>query len=234
VQYNQNHYETLSVQRSASQSEIKQAYRRLVKQFHPDCNPDAQAKERMIAINAAYEVLGDRQRRQRYDDETQAQYAAMRSHVSTSPFRTQTHHRNSTDVTDSRSDECLKTWINDVYRPLDRRLARILHSLDRQIDDLSADPFDDELMGVFCQYLEDAKSFLDDAQRSFQSQPNPRNLAGVAADVYYCLDRLSDGLEELEYFTLNYDDRHLHMGQELFRIAIGLRASAFQGIRDFL
>ena len=62
--------------------------------------------------------------------------------------------------------------------------------------------------------------------------PNPSNLAGVAAHLYYCLDRVADGIEELEFFTLNYDDRCLHAGQEMFRIAAGLRYEAQAAIGD--
>jgi len=47
-----------------------------------------------------------------------------------------------------------------------------------------------------------------------------------AANLYYCLDRLSDGLEELERFTLNYDAQYLNMGQELFKIANELYTEA--------
>ncbi len=52
-----NHYDTLKVNPSASQAEIKQAYRRLVKQFHPDTNQEAD-HDQIVRINAAYEVLG--------------------------------------------------------------------------------------------------------------------------------------------------------------------------------
>lgn len=62
--------------------------------------------------------------------------------------------------------------------------------------------------------------------------PNPANLAGVAAHLYYCLNQVGDGLDELEFFTLNYDDHYLHTGQELFRIAEGLRWEAATAIQD--
>lgn len=56
-----NYYQTLGVDSAATQAEVKQAYRERVKEFHPDRNPDIQAREEMVRINAAYEVLGDRQ-----------------------------------------------------------------------------------------------------------------------------------------------------------------------------
>ncbi len=61
-------YRILGVSRSASQDEIKRAFRRLAKEHHPDRNPDDQsAVERFKEVRAAYEVLGDPQRRQQYD-----------------------------------------------------------------------------------------------------------------------------------------------------------------------
>lgn len=62
-----NHYTTLGIPRSATASEIKSAYRRLVMENHPDRNPSAKAKEVFLAVTAAYEVLGDTDRRRNYD-----------------------------------------------------------------------------------------------------------------------------------------------------------------------
>jgi molecular chaperone DnaJ len=44
-------------------------------------------------------------------------------------------------------------------------------------------------------------------------------LATSAAHLYYALNQVSDGLEELAYFPASYDDRYLHTGKEMFRIA---------------
>jgi molecular chaperone DnaJ len=60
--------------------------------------------------------------------------------------------------------------------------------------------------------------------------PNPSNLAGVAANLYYCLNQIEDGLDDLEMFLLNYDEHYLHVGQELFRIARGLKREAAIGV----
>jgi molecular chaperone DnaJ len=60
--------------------------------------------------------------------------------------------------------------------------------------------------------------------------PNPPSVAGAAAHLYYCLNQIGDGLDELEYFPLNYDERYLHMGQELFRIATGLHCEAQESL----
>ena len=62
-----DHYKTLGVDRKASQEEIKKAYRKLARQYHPDTNKDAGAEERFKQISEAYDVLGDPEKRKRYD-----------------------------------------------------------------------------------------------------------------------------------------------------------------------
>ncbi len=61
-------YKTLGVSRTASEKEIKSAFRRLARQYHPDVNPgDEEAERRFKEINAAHEVLGDADSREKYD-----------------------------------------------------------------------------------------------------------------------------------------------------------------------
>ena len=61
------HYEVLGVASDATQDEIKAAYRDLAKKLHPDVNPDPAAAEKLKAVNEAYEVLGDPDKRREYD-----------------------------------------------------------------------------------------------------------------------------------------------------------------------
>lgn len=64
-----DYYKILGIKRDATQEEIKKAYRRLAKRFHPDLNKDdPQAKSRFQEINEANEVLSDPEKRRRYDE----------------------------------------------------------------------------------------------------------------------------------------------------------------------
>lgn len=60
-------YETLEVSENASEAEIKKAYRKLARQYHPDVNKDKGAEEKFKEINAAYEILSDKQKKAQYD-----------------------------------------------------------------------------------------------------------------------------------------------------------------------
>src|ERR1035438_9463047 len=62
------YYETLGVERKASVDDIRKAYRKLARKFHPDLNPgDKSSEERFKNIQEAYDVLSDPKKRQMYD-----------------------------------------------------------------------------------------------------------------------------------------------------------------------
>ena len=75
-----NYYKILGVTQDSTQEEIKKAYRRLAKKYHPDRNNDDSAAEIFKDINEAYEVLGDEAKRRQYDSFT------FNSHARTSFF----------------------------------------------------------------------------------------------------------------------------------------------------
>ena len=62
-----DYYETLGVARNADQDDVKKAFRRLARKYHPDVNKDAGAEETFKEINRAYEVLSEPETRSRYD-----------------------------------------------------------------------------------------------------------------------------------------------------------------------
>lgn len=221
---NPNYYDTLEVAPDATQAEIKVAYRRLAKLFHPDSNRSVVDHGRIAHINAAYEVLSDPKQRRSHD-------AQIHNHMG-SRYRSSASHRTGHSVSyrQSRSghgvDELIHQWIRLVYQPVSRTLSEILNSLDDQVDELSADPFDDELMEGFQAYLETCGELVTQAQSTFQMRPNPPSLARSASHLYFCLSQVADALDELNRFSMCYDEHYLHTGQELFRIARGLKHEA--------
>src|SRR3954467_2890996 len=62
-----NHYEALGVPHDASVDEIRRAYRKLARQYHPDVNKEAGAEDRFKELSEAYEVLRDPETRERHD-----------------------------------------------------------------------------------------------------------------------------------------------------------------------
>jgi len=96
-----NYYEVLGVPKSAAEKDIKSAYRKLARKWHPDANPDnqKQSEERFKEISEAYEVLGDAEKRKKYDvlgsdwaqaaqqAEAQRRYRSAQDGAGGDPFR---------------------------------------------------------------------------------------------------------------------------------------------------
>lgn len=234
-----NHYETLGISPTATQAQVKQAYRQLAKQFHPDAQTSESTHEKIAQVNAAYEVLGDESERRRYDVLRNGPRDSQRRSPA-DPSRTartttaQSHYRRRSAATKTTVEITIDQWLRSVYTPTDRLIGQIIKPLKAEIRALSADPFDDELMEAFQAYIETCKASLEKAQAKFKSMPNPAGVASGAANVYYCLNQLEDGIEDLERFTYTYDDSYLHTGQELFRISSGLKKEAKAEIKAVL
>ena len=226
-----NHYQILQVNPQATKQEIKQSYRRLAKQFHPDSQKNSNC-DKIIALNAAYEVLSNSNSRRLYDRQQLGQtndFFVSRQARNAAAQRQYQRQRASTTP-----EVSYQQWLQEVYFPIHRLATEILDPLELEIDRLSADPFDDELMSDFESYLDSCEEYWQQAQQRLTSQPNPAQLAGVAANLYYCLNHIGDGIKELKWFTMNYNDQYLHTGQEIFRIADKLHTQAQERAISFL
>jgi molecular chaperone DnaJ len=201
-------YTVLEVSSHASAAEIKAAYRRLVKQHHPDAGGDDQ---RMLALNAAWEVLGDQDRRRNFDRTRISQAAVPRD---PDLRRARSAHNHAV-----AADDALVEWLRRVYGPIDRMLGDVINPFPAQFKALSADPYDDELMEAFCNYLETSSRKMERVKTLFQSLPTPASARGFGLSVYHCLSEVVDALAELERYTMGYVDNYLHDGREMLREA---------------
>ena len=73
-------YTTLEIAPGSSEAEIKKAYRKLARQYHPDVNKDPKAEEKFKEINAAYEVLSDKDKRAKYDQYGDSMFGGQNFH----------------------------------------------------------------------------------------------------------------------------------------------------------
>ena len=73
-------YETLEVNENATADEIKKAYRKLARKYHPDVNKDPKAEDKFKEINAAYEVLSDKEKKEQYDHHGDSMFGGQNFH----------------------------------------------------------------------------------------------------------------------------------------------------------
>ena len=205
----QDPYRVLGVAPGASAAEIKSAYRSLVKQHHPDAADAAGHDPALIlAINAAWEVLGDPEARQQFDNGRSER--AARSSVSTA---------SAPRKRSAAADADLEQWLEQVYSPLDRLLGQVLEPFAAQLKALAADPYDDELMENFCSYLERSQQKLQKAEALYRSCSCPSSARGFGLSVYHFLSGVQDAITELERYTAGYVDDYLRDGREMIREA---------------
>ncbi len=223
----ETHYQVLQIPAKASADEIKQSYRQLAKKFHPDVNGGKTNADLIIKINAAYEILGDELKRREYDYLLQPKVVIPRQQQSSAhiPRRPRT--------SEHELDEDLVLWLNQVYTPINRTIGWIIKPLKMQVQELSADPFDDELMGRFEAYVTECQQHLQKIDKTFHSMSNPALLAEIAANLYYCINQVADGVKELNFYVMNYDESCLHDGIEMFKIAAQLQKETNKKIKSY-
>ena len=73
-------YKTLEINEGASEAEIKKAYRKLARQYHPDVNKDPDAEDKFKEINSAYEILSDKEKKAQYDQVGDGMFGGQNFH----------------------------------------------------------------------------------------------------------------------------------------------------------
>jgi molecular chaperone DnaJ len=204
-------YAVLGVSPAATAAEIKAAYRTLVKRHHPDAGGD---DTRIVALNAAWEVLRDGERRRRYD----AEHQGRRGGATGAEARHARGGRHQGSA-NRHGDSVLLEWLRQIYAPIDRSLGQVINPFAAQLRALAADPYDDQLMDTFCGFLRDSQARMARAEQLYRSKACPAAAKGFSLSLYHCLSQVQDALAELERYTLGYVDDYLRDGREMLREA---------------
>lgn len=110
-----DHYKTLQVESNASSTEIKEAYLNLSKLYHPDVNPDENAKRMFQELTEAYEVLGNEKGRHEYDNKFISRFKKIR-HKSAQTRKKDPDRRNYKEIHEAikkvyqNDEELFKEW----------------------------------------------------------------------------------------------------------------------------
>ena len=206
-----NLYEELGLKKTATKSEIKSSYRSLVKQHHPDAGGE---KERFLAIQNAWEILNDPFKKEQYDRNF---FSSSSSFDSLSENWEEKF--NSKKYNSSIKDKEVETWIKEIYTPINRLISQIIKPLNNEIKELSADPYDDQLMENFCSYINLSQKRIEKVEKIYHNKLVPSSITALGLDLYHCFSQVKDALSELDRYTQGYVDDYLFDGKEMIKEA---------------
>ena len=205
-----NFYEELGVNTNATKSEIKSSYRSLVKKHHPDAGGE---KERFLAIQNAWETLNDPIKKKQYDSSfsTSSSFDSLNENWE--------EKFNSKKYNASIKDKEVETWIKEIYTPINRLISQIIKPLNNEIKELSADPYDDQLMENFCIYISLSQKKIEKVEKIYNKKLVPKSISNIGLDLYHCFSQVKDALSELDRYTQGYVDDYLFDGKEMIKEA---------------
>jgi len=206
-----NFYEELGLKKNATKSEIKSAYRKLVKQHHPDAGGE---KDKFLSIQNAWETLNDPIKKTRYDKQFFSTIPASNT-INENWEDKFNSKKNSSTVKDKE----VQSWIKDIYNPINRLIRQIIKPLNHEIKELSADPYDEELMANFCNYIYLSKQKMEKIDKIYNSKIVPNSISALGLDLYHCFSQVKDSLSELDRYTQGYVDDYLFDGKEMMKEA---------------
>jgi len=222
-----NFYEELGLTKNATKNEIKSSYRSLVKQHHPDAGGK---KERFLAIQNAWETLNDPTKKEQYD-----KFISSSSSSFDSLNNNWEEKLNSKKYNSSIKDREVETWIKEIYAPINRLISQIIKPLKSEIKELSADPYDDQLMENFCSYISLSQKKIEKVEKIYNRKLVPRSISALGLDLYHCFSQVKDALSEFDRYTQGYVDDYLFDGKEMIKEAkrIQLKMSTEKKIKTF-
>lgn len=205
-------YVVLGVGPTASEDEIRLAYRTMAKRCHPDVSGGS--AQRMVDLNQAYETLGDSARRARYD--------ASERPSRPLPRRPRPMHEAYVDPS---------AFYGRLFSPQDARIKEAIEGLLAEMDELSGDPYDDQLMEAFEEVVVSSWATLQKAQRALGEAEAPPQWTTAIGLYEQGLRQIEDALLEFETFTLNYHMDHLVDGRSILLGAADLLTEARERLR---
>ena len=206
-----NFYKELGLEKNATKSEIKSSYRSLVKQHHPDAGGE---KERFLAIQNAWETLNDPIKKEQYDRNF------FSSNSSFDSLKENWEEKlNSKKYNSSNKDKEVETWIKEIYTPINRLISQIIKPLNKEIKELSADPYDDQIMENFCSYISLSQKKIEKVEKIYNKKLVPKSISNLGLDLYHCFSQVKDALSELDRYTQGYVDNYLFDGKEMIKEA---------------
>ncbi len=206
-----NYYEELGLKKNATKIEIKSAYRLLAKKYHPDTGGN---QEKFLAIKIAWETLNDPQRKALHDKYLFNNENLFNNYEESLSLKLKNKNNNS-----ANKDNNIKYWIKNTYDPINKVITQIIKPLNNEIKQLSADPYDEELMDNFCLYLNESRKKIDKASSLFKSQLVPSSISSIGLDLYHCFSHVEDALDELDRYTQGYVDDYLFDGKQMMKEA---------------
>ena len=133
-----NYYKILNIQKDASSEQVKEAYRKLVKFWHPDINPSPNAHEKIIEINEAYEILNNVEKRKVYNRIYDEYFGSIGQAV----YKDNNHKNRSDkryaeysyDTKTSANFEDLQDWIKQAKTKADELIQNGLKKVDSSLE----------------------------------------------------------------------------------------------------
>ncbi len=206
-----NFYEELGIKKNATKIEIKSSYRSLVKKHHPDAGGK---KERFLAIQNAWETLNDPVKKEKYDRKISSSSSSFDS-----LNENWEEKFNSKKYNSSIKDKEVEVWIKEIYTPINRLISQIIKPLNHEIKELSADPYDQQLMENFSNYISFSQKKIEKVEKIYNKKLVPNSVSALGLDLYHCFSQVKDALSELDRYTQGYVDDYLFDGKEMIKEA---------------